>query len=86
MIHVHVFYRAGTKVLTFSTFTNKYNLKIQWIPSEKATRPFQAQQGKPNTLFIKQRNCSKSRATEITEQIADMIVLDLKPLASVEWF
>ena len=34
--------------------------------------------------FIKQRNCSESWITEITKWIADITVLDLKLIASVE--
>ena len=63
--------------------TSKHPFQYEAKRNSKATRPFQAQQGKLDT-FVKQRNCSESRATEITERIADMIVLDLKPIASVE--
>ena len=45
--------------------------------NSKATRPFQAQEGKLDT-FVKKWNCFESRATEITEWIANMVVLDLK--------
>ena len=82
-----------SKMLTFcggtthlwEHLTSKHPFQYEAKRNSKATRPFQAQQRKLDT-FVKQWNCSESRATEIAEQIADLVVLDLKPIASVEWF
>ena len=83
--NVNLLWREYTNLWEHLTFKHPFQYEVK--RNSKATRPFQAQQGKLDT-FVKQWNCSESRATEITEQIADMVVLDLKPIASVEgeWF
>ena len=79
LCHKKLSYRGGTTNLR-EHLTSKHPL--QYVNPKKSSEK-ESKQSKIDT-YVRSEYCSDKLASEITERIADMVALDLRPISSVE--